>query len=68
MHGTGDLFASVLTGGVMTGHSLQESVRSAAEFVHKIMKFTRTIEGGDERGACFEPFLYELQGGIFGGK
>ena len=33
MHGTGDLFTSVLAGGILTGHNLYESVDSAAEFV-----------------------------------
>ena len=68
MHGTGDLFASVLTGGIMTGHTLREAVESAAGFVYKVMKFTRGVVDAKERGACFEPFLYELRGGIFVGE
>ena len=64
MHGTGDLFSSVLTGGVLSGHSLVESVDSAALFVYEVMQYSRTVENFHERGACFEPFLYRLRGGI----
>ncbi|MCL1793636.1 MAG: pyridoxamine kinase [Oscillospiraceae bacterium] len=64
MHGTGDLFSSVLTGGILCGHSLAESVDSAALFVCEVMKYSKTVENFHERGACFEPFLYRLRGGL----
>ena len=64
MHGTGDLFSSVLTGGILSGHNLVESVDSAALFVYEVMKYSQTVENFYERGACFEPFLYRLRGGI----
>ena len=64
MHGTGDLFSSVLTGGILSGHSLIESVDSAALFVYEIMEYSQTVENFHDRGACFEPFLYRLKGGI----
>ena len=64
MHGTGDLFSSVLTGGILRGHSLVASVDSAALFVYGVMKYSRTVEDFHERGACFEPFLYKLKSGI----
>ena len=64
MHGTGDLFSSVLTGGILSGHNLTESVDSAALFVYEVMKYSQTVENFHERGACFEPFLYRLQNGI----
>jgi len=64
MHGTGDLFASVLTGGILSGHSLIESVDSSAKFVYEVMEYSKTVEGYHERGACFEPLLYKLHGGI----
>lgn len=64
MHGTGDLFASVLTGGILRGHSLVKSVDSASLFVYEVMKFSQTVEHFHERGACFEPFLYRLRSGI----
>jgi len=65
MHGTGDLFAGVLAGGILTGHSLVESVDSAAAFVIEVMEKSKEIEGYHERGACFETLLYKLQGGIY---
>jgi pyridoxine kinase len=64
MHGTGDLFSSVLTGGILRGHSLTKSVDSAALFVYEVMKYSETVEDFHERGACFEPFLYRLKSGI----
>jgi len=64
MHGTGDLFSSVLTGGVLSGHSLVESVDSAAKFVYEVMEYSKTVEGYHERGACFEPLLYKLHCGV----
>ena len=64
MHGTGDLFSSVLTGGILCGHSLVDSVDSAAKFVYEVMEYSKTVEGYHERGACFEPLLYKLNGGL----
>jgi len=64
MHGTGDLFGSVLTGGILRGHSLVESVDSAALFVYEVMEYSQTVEDFHERGACFEPFLHRLKSGI----
>ena len=64
MHGTGDLFSSVLTGGILSGHNLTESVDSAALFVYEVMKYSQTVEHFHERGACFEPFLYRLRSGV----
>jgi len=64
MHGTGDLFSSVLTGGILCGHSVVESVDSAALFVYEVMEYSKTVENFHERGACFEPFLYRLKGGL----
>ena len=64
MHGTGDLFGSVLVGGILSGHTLIEAVDSSALFVYEVMKYSKTVEGYHDRGACFEPLLYKLQGGI----
>ncbi len=65
MHGTGDLFASVLTGGLLTGHSLYESVDSAADFVLFTMEKSQDYAQSDRRGVCFEPYLHLLSGGIY---
>ena len=65
MHGTGDLFSSVLTGGLVTGHTLYQSVDSAAAFVLKTMKESQSIEDAHRRGVCFEPFQHLLAGGLY---
>ena len=58
--GTGDLFASVLCGGLMQGRSFCESAALAENFVHDCI--IRTVERGLPRfhGVDFEPLLGKL--------
>ena len=50
-HGTGDLFAAVVTGGLLRGLSVPDAGRLAAEFVHRAIAKT----GEDSRfGVAFE--------------
>ena len=58
--GTGDLFASVLCGGMMQGRSFRESAALAENFVHDCI--VRTVERGLPRfhGVDFEPLLGQL--------
>ena len=58
--GTGDLFASVLCGGLMQGRTLPESAALAENFVHDCI--VRTAEQGLPRfhGVDFEPLLGKL--------
>ncbi|MGI6169469.1 MAG: pyridoxamine kinase [Christensenellales bacterium] len=65
MHGTGDLFASVLSGGLVRGHSLYQSVDSAAAFVHFAMEKSKLYADYNRRGTCFEPYLHLLRTGLF---
>lgn len=65
MHGTGDLFASVLAGGLLTGHDLRNSVDSAAQFTAFAMEQSVRYEDAFQRGVCFEPYLHLLSGGLF---
>lgn len=65
MHGTGDLFTSVLTAGVVNGYTLKESVESASHFVRDAMIVSNDIEDAFERGVAFEPILYKLRGGLY---
>ena len=65
MHGTGDLFTSVMTSGILTGHSLEDSVDSAARFIYDVMEYSRDVEDANERGVAFEPFVYRLHTGIY---
>ena len=58
--GTGDLFAAVLTGGLVRGEGLERSVVRAAEFVR--LCAAHTLEQGlpTREGVEFEPLLHRL--------
>ncbi len=60
MHGTGDVFASVLTGGLLRGDGLIPAARRAAEFVRACAE--RTVAEGIpvREGVDFEPLLGRL--------
>lgn len=58
--GTGDLFASVLSAGMVRGISMYRCVKEAAAFLAKGIS-DAMAEGTDRNdGICFEPYLYEL--------
>ncbi len=65
MHGTGDLFTSVLTGGLLNNYSLEQAVKSAGDFVHDAMLKSYTLCNAFERGVGFEQIAYKLAGGIY---
>ncbi len=65
MHGTGDLFTSVLTAGLVRGHDLKDSVQSAAHFVWDVMDFSQDVENAFDRGVAFEPFAHCLGTGLY---
>ena len=59
-HGTGDIFASVLTGALVRGLSLDEACRLAADFVVESIKATLSHKDYNWYGVDFEsaiPFL-----------
>jgi len=56
-HGTGDLFAAVLTGGLLRGESLYQAAETAAKFVEKAIRETG---GYSKFGITFEPLLKQL--------
>lgn len=60
LHGTGDVFASVLTGGLLRGDSLRDAAALAVEFIHACA--VRTVEQGLslQEGVDFEPLLGKL--------
>jgi pyridoxine kinase len=59
-YGTGDIFASTLTAGLLTGHDLNRSARIAVDFTVKSISRTREA-GTDVRfGVNFEAGLAEL--------
>lgn len=60
IHGTGDAFASALSGAVLAGKPLDEAARIAGEFVRSAMESTRNQPHFEERGVSFELVLGEL--------
>ena len=61
-HGTGDIFASVLTGAMVRGFELQEACRLAADFVVEAIRATLSHKDYNWYGVDFEsaiPYLVE---------
>ena len=59
-HGTGDIFASVLTGALVRGKTLDEACRLAADFVVEAIRATLSHKDYNWYGVDFEsaiPFL-----------
>lgn len=57
--GTGDVFASVFTGAILKGHSIQQAAVIASDFVLECLK--ETIKYPQHSyGPVFEPMLYKL--------
>ena len=59
-HGTGDLFASVLTGGLLRGLPLGEAAGRAAGFVSACVRRTLELGTPAREGVDFEPLLKML--------
>ena len=60
-HGTGDLYASVLTGAVCRGRSAKDAARIAADFTFECIKFTKEKYPDHWYGVHFEPLLCKLE-------
>ena len=60
IHGTGDLFASLITAGLFSGHSLVESTQFAADFVYDAIEYSSTLPGFRLRGVNYEPMMYRI--------
>ena len=59
-HGTGDLFASVLTGALVQGKGLRDAAQMASDFVSLIAARTAAQEIPGREGVDFEPHLWRL--------
>lgn len=59
-HGTGDLFASVMTGAIARGVSLQKSLKLAADFTRDAIELTLKEIGENAYGVVFEELMPEL--------
>lgn len=64
-HGTGDVFASVLTGALVRGAALPDAARQAVEFVRACAERTAAQDLPMREGVDFEPLLGLLTGGAF---
>nr|WP_325298077.1 pyridoxamine kinase [uncultured Dysosmobacter sp.] len=62
-HGTGDVFASVLTGALVKGASLPDAARQAVEFIRACAERTAAQDLPMREGVDFEPLLGLLTGG-----
>ena len=58
--GTGDLFASVLTGAMVQGAELSKAVERAAEFVYRAIEVTIPVKTEPRMGVQFEKILHVL--------
>ncbi len=59
-HGTGDLFASVLTGALVQGRNLTDAAQAAADFVSLTAAHTAAQDIPGREGVDFEPLLWRL--------
>lgn len=63
--GTGDVISSIIAGMYMNGHTVYESVKKAADFVSKCIRYCEENHVPNHYGLCFEMFMSELiEGGI----
>ncbi len=60
-HGTGDLYASVVVGSLMHGHTLAQSVETAAQFVHDCVVLSTEDGTPPSEGVRFESLLWQLK-------
>jgi pyridoxine kinase len=58
--GTGDVFASVLLGKILSGGKFGESVGEASSFVAKVTELSQHYETPIRDGLVIEPYLHEL--------
>ncbi len=58
--GTGDLFASCLTGLLMRGYSLSNSVEIVSKFIYEVLENTIEMNKNELEGIFFEPLLGKL--------
>ncbi len=62
-HGTGDIWASTLTGALMNGKSIESSIKIACEYVRECIHLTLQEENHNIYGTNFElaiPYLIQL--------
>jgi len=60
--GTGDIFASVLLGGLLRGEDTGTACRRACGFVHDVIEYSDKFDYPAREGVLLEPLLYKLTG------
>ena len=55
--GTGDIFASVLTGAILAGADLETAIKQATDFARSAVKITYDLKGEPRNGVMFEQLL-----------
>ena len=58
--GTGDVISSVIAGMCMNGHNFYDSVRKAAEYASKCIRYCEEYQVPEHWGLCFEMYLKDL--------
>lgn len=58
--GTGDVIASIIAGMYLNGHSLYESVKKAAAYVSKCIRYCVENNVPENWGLCFEMYMRDL--------
>ena len=58
--GTGDVISSIIAGMYLNGHDFYESVKKAAEFVSKCLRYCEDNDVPTHWGLCFEMYLRDL--------
>lgn len=58
--GTGDVISAIISGMYLNGHSLYDSVKKAADYVSKCIKYCEENQVPNHWGLCFEMYLKDL--------
>lgn len=58
--GTGDIFASIISGMLTRGFDFKFAVEKASDFIHKTISYTSQFNTDPNEGVIFELFLKEL--------
>ena len=59
--GTGDIFASVVIGGILSGNSLENSICRSMNFISECISYTQKFSEPNNFGVIFEPNLSLLK-------
>lgn len=58
--GTGDIFSSMITGLILRGHTIYDSVEIASEFLNKAINYTTQFDIDSNYGIMYEKFLKDV--------